>query len=521
MKQCLHITDAEHAAFEDKAISDIIYGNTVVGWTYKGQSYYMGLLLKDFHCDNLKLLASPHIDDIQLHLKSRWDKPFLKKTMASFSMQFLHVGNWVRVVEGALCGKSGQVILTDHTLGSVSLEFTFNGHLEQIEVHLEEIERVFWVSDTIKVVAGPHLGIEGHIIQMRQDAFDICQNIFNEQVEVSKYYLDWCPLNHTMHSQLPIQQYLKPPLESNTIEIGDYIEVLDGKHMGKHGIVDWYTKGSTYLWFLDALTENARETSSRLSSISVPVAMVWRMSLTHTIQHTKDKGYDVRPGDVITVACGLDYQAKGVLHVPIRFCTEIKLHEVATRYGMRLNSVMLEGPELTTFCEMRKQSYLALPPRSTTPPVENEKVTSNSVVSLTGPSSSPSNTWSTWSERLDADKAYSPMSTANPPPVTHDPGLSILQTLKQRFYWTAVSPNFLHDAAIEHYHIPTSNLNLAPPCKKNQRCLILGGAHHRALKTVVNCWTKKKTVDLRLGETVIQNLGFNQICLVELAKHIC
>lgn len=88
---------------------------------------------------------------------------------------------------------------------------------------------------------------------------------------------------------------------------------------------------------------------------------------------------------------------------------------------MRLNGAMLEGPELITFCEMRKRSYLAPPPRSTTPPVEKEKVASSSVVSLTGPSSSSSNTWSTWSERPDADKAYSPTSTANPPSATHDP----------------------------------------------------------------------------------------------------
>jgi hypothetical protein len=77
--------------------------------------------------------------------------------------------------------------------------------------------------------------------------------------------------------------------------------------------MDWYAKGSTNLWFSDALTEHSRETSSGLSSISVSVAMVQQMNLTHTIQHTKDKSYDVRPGDVITVAHGLDYGAKGVM----------------------------------------------------------------------------------------------------------------------------------------------------------------------------------------------------------------
>jgi hypothetical protein len=73
-------------------------------------------------------------------------------------------------------------------------------------------------------------------------------------------------------------------------------------------------------------------------------------------------------------------------------------------------------------------------------------------------------------------------------------------------------------AAIEHHHIPTSDLSPAPPCKKNQQCLILGEAHCGALGTVVNCWTKKKTVDLRIGESDIQDLGFDQLCLVELSR---
>jgi transcription antitermination factor NusG len=93
----------------------------------------------------------------------------------------LHMGNWARVVEGPLHGESGQVILMDHTVGSASLEFMFNGHLEQIKVCLKEIEHIFWVGNTIKVVAGPYLGIEGHIIQMQQYVFNICQDISNEQ----------------------------------------------------------------------------------------------------------------------------------------------------------------------------------------------------------------------------------------------------------------------------------------------------------------------------------------------------
>ncbi|KAG1787811.1 uncharacterized protein HD556DRAFT_1448317 [Suillus plorans] len=476
----------------NKAVSDIIRDGKVVGWIYEEQSYYMGLLLKDFHRDNLELLASPHIDDIRLHLESGWDKPFLKNTVVLFSMQFLRMGDWARVIEGPLRGESGQVISTDHTVGSASLDFAFDGCPEQIEVRFEGIERVFRVGDTVKVVAGPYLGLEGHIIQMREETVDICQNITNEQVEVSKYYLDRRPLDHIMHPQLPMHQYLEPPPESDSIEIGDHIEVLNGKHMGKRGVVDWYCKGSTNLWFRDILTEDSRESSSGLGIISVPVTTVQRTSLTHTIQYTKDKGYDVRPGDVVTVARGPEYQAKGVVHsvdipnasltilcsgdqsllcVPIRFVTKIrnafldlfrndighevfvisgnrkgyratlyslsfetctvavhgqqriklKLNEVATRYGMRLNGAMLEGPELASFCEMRRRSYLAPPPRSTTPPVEQEKNPSSSLVSLAGPSPSPSNEWSNWSASSEVDKIYDSTSSVNPTSSTHDP----------------------------------------------------------------------------------------------------
>ncbi|KAG1875742.1 hypothetical protein F4604DRAFT_1924805 [Suillus subluteus] len=446
---------------------------------------------------------------------------------------------------------------------------------------------------------------------MWQDIFDICQDISNKQVEVSKYYLDRHPLSHTTHSQLPMQQYLDPPPESDSIEIGDYIEVLNGKHMGKRGVMDWYSKGSTNLWFQDVLTEDGRETSSGVSSISVPVAMVQWTSLTHTIQYTKDKGYDVRPGDIVTVAHGPEYQVKGVVHsvdipnarltilcdgdqsllcVPIRFVTKIrnafldflrtdighevfvisgdqkgyratlyslsfetctiavhgqqriklKLYEVATRYGMRLNSAMLEGPD----------------PLS-------------------------SNVWSTWSTSSEVDKAHDPTSSLNPTSSTHDPWtvdaqdvagaekfpdsvplpwLMSKEFLSKFFTYHAllkVSPNFLHSrlykwfvstacpdpfcgengptpeghvavfctsnsagAAIKHYHIPASDLSPAHPRKKNQQCLVLGGVHCGALGTIVNCWTKKKAVDLRISATVTINVGFDQLCLVEPAKHM-
>ncbi|KAG1811296.1 hypothetical protein EV424DRAFT_1542578 [Suillus variegatus] len=430
-----------------------------MGWKYKGESYYMGLLLKSFHRNRLKLVVSPHIDDICLHLDSGWNKPFMNETVVAFSMQFLRVGDWVRVIKGSLCREFGPVISTDPTLGTVSLESALDGHLKEIEVRLKDIERVFRVGDTVKVVAGSYLGLEGHIIQICSDTFHLCQHATNEQVEVLRYYLDRRPLNHTVQSHFPAQQHFEPQ-ELDSIQIGDFIEVLEGEHMGKRGVVDWFSQGDNKLWFWDIFNMESIESSGGLSSLSVP-----------------ESGYDVRPGDIVTVICGPEYEAKGVVQsvdfpnahlsvlcdgnhtviiVPIGFvmkvrnvaldsfkkdlsqevfiiggdrkgyrvtlyslsietCTiaihgqkriTVNLCDVVTKYGMRLSGAMLEGPDAT-------------------PPFEN--VSSGSSTSITEPPlPSPSSVWSTWSASLgDADVAQDPLLSVNPISSTSDPAWTV------------------------------------------------------------------------------------------------
>jgi transcription antitermination factor NusG len=162
--------------------SDIILNGEVVGWSYKGESYNKGLLVKIFHRDHLELVASPHINDIQVHLESGWDTPFLKDTVVAFSMQFLRVGELARVVKGSLHGELGTVVSTDHACGSVGLEFNFDGFPQETEVSLQDIERVFRVGDTVRVVAGSYTGLEGYLIQMCGDLFHVCQEISKEVV---------------------------------------------------------------------------------------------------------------------------------------------------------------------------------------------------------------------------------------------------------------------------------------------------------------------------------------------------
>jgi len=46
------------------------------------------------------------------------------------------------------------------------------------------MERIFWVSDVVRVVAGSYLGLEGHVIQMDKELFRVCQGVSMEEVNV-------------------------------------------------------------------------------------------------------------------------------------------------------------------------------------------------------------------------------------------------------------------------------------------------------------------------------------------------
>ncbi|KAG1899231.1 uncharacterized protein F5891DRAFT_1190035 [Suillus fuscotomentosus] len=108
-------------------ISDIVRDGEVIGCSYKGEQYYMGLLLKNFHRHGLEIVTTPHPDYIWLHLQSRWDTRFIKTAELAFSMQFLHVGDEARVVTGEIHSEIGKVVSTNHAFGSVCLELLVEG----------------------------------------------------------------------------------------------------------------------------------------------------------------------------------------------------------------------------------------------------------------------------------------------------------------------------------------------------------------------------------------------------------
>ncbi|KAG1765477.1 hypothetical protein EV702DRAFT_1051013 [Suillus placidus] len=456
-------------------------------------------------------------------------------------------------------------------LGTAHLEFTFDGHRQELEFQLQDIEPVFWVGDMIQVIVGAYTGLEGHIIRKSKDFFHICQEATNEE--------------------LPMQPDSNPLPEPKSLQIRDKIEVGAGEYMGKCGIVEWLPKGEM-LWFWAG-------SGIKDQLVHVPVAFVKRIWSSKTLQFTKERGYDVKPGDVVIVACGPEFQTKGVVRigdfpnarltlisegnhslidVPIGFIMKVSnmnldlFHDIigkevfiiggaqkgyqAMLYQLTQDacfislhgqvrttakhtdvatSAMLKGLDMITFCDMRRKSYLTLQCRSKTPPPSDPIVPSS-----TNPNSSK---WSNWSgsnldstDNLSSFKAYDPWVANNAKDIEdtiaeraeklqNDNPLPWLMNkefmlkLTQYHVLFKVLPRFMGGKLHNH-----SVLTACPDpfCGDNGpapngcvMCLILDGDAHSQILTITKCNMKKNSIEIAMTTRTSFTMWFNQICLVE------
>ncbi|KAG1806322.1 uncharacterized protein HD556DRAFT_1302827 [Suillus plorans] len=223
--------------------------------------------------------------------------------------------------------------------------------------------------------------------------------------------------------------------------MGDYIEVLIGEHIGKCGIVRWLPKGADSLWFQDGTL-----------NIPVPISFIRRTHLPHlqTLQYTKDRGYDVKPGDVVRVVRGPEYLMKGVVQsvdfpkarltllsdidrllvdIPISFVA--KVHNTnfdsfkkeigqevfiigGDRKGYRatLYSVTSETCTVAVHGQQHIKIELKDVATSVTPPPEKVP----SLVTITGTSTSTS-MWTAWTSSPN-DQTGNPLPSVNPNSLT-------------------------------------------------------------------------------------------------------
>ncbi|KAG2336096.1 hypothetical protein BDR05DRAFT_1006165 [Suillus weaverae] len=332
--------------------SDIIRDGEVVGSKYKGEEYYCGLLKKNFHRYTTELVHVPHPNDIRLYLQSGWDTPFVKNAEVAFSKLSLRAGDSVRLNTADLLGQICTVTTTEHAFGgSVNLTFELDGHRKEIQARLADVERAFNVGDEVRVVAGLYAGVEGHIVQKYDDNFFICQSGTQEEIEVSKYYLDRRPVDHTLQGYMSVQQFVDPPEEPKSIEIGDHITVTVGDFIGKSGLVQW--SSGVFVWFQDETDLFMSDDRSDVAPpfMQVQATMVERTRLPATIKFTKERGYDVRPGDVVSVARGPEFRTKGVvrsvdfINAQLTLETENnhQLVQVPIRFVMKMRNADLDG----------------------------------------------------------------------------------------------------------------------------------------------------------------------------------
>ncbi|KAG2748511.1 hypothetical protein P692DRAFT_20874826 [Suillus brevipes Sb2] len=221
---------------QDISTTDITRDGEIVAQKYKGEEYYGGLLKKSFHRYSTELVAIPHPDDIQLHIQAGWDTPFAQKATIAFSKLSLRAGDSVRLHTPNLHGQICTVLSTDHTFGgTIDLLFELDGVIRQTQATLVNIERVFNIGDEVQALTGVYQGVEGHLIQKYEDNYMICQT-------VSKYYLDCRPIDCTLQAYMLAPQYVNPPEEPKTIEIGDYVTVTVSDLIRKSGLVLWASR---------------------------------------------------------------------------------------------------------------------------------------------------------------------------------------------------------------------------------------------------------------------------------------
>ncbi|KAG1777879.1 hypothetical protein EV702DRAFT_1196677 [Suillus placidus] len=233
----------------------------------------------------------PHPDDIRLHLQSGFNLSFVKKAEITYSMQMLQAGNCMHLIRGEFPLEIRTMVF------AIKLKLAFKTYNE------------------VKVVAGIYLGIQGHIISKMGDMYDICQHTTNKLVQVSQYYLDHCPLQYSLQGQFLPSQSVKPLPEHELIEIGDFIEVLVGQDFGKSGTVEWVSPGGVIVWFRHTISP---EDNFRPLLIGALTSSVHHIRLPTTLKFTKEKGYDVRPGDSVSIVCGPKYMTTGVVqHVDL------------------------------------------------------------------------------------------------------------------------------------------------------------------------------------------------------------
>ncbi|KAG2086017.1 uncharacterized protein F5147DRAFT_659334 [Suillus discolor] len=321
---------------------------------------------------------------------------------------------------------------------------------------------------------------------------------------------------------------------------GDVVRVARGPEYPAKGVVRSVDFPNTCLTLLSEIDH---------SLVHVPIGFVIKVYNVSLDSFKKDIGQEVfiigggRKGYRATLYSFNSTDCTVALHGQQH--TKIQLKDVATRYGMRLNGAMLEGPDISSASIANPSSItwtnwgassedlgMAGNPSSLNPSQTADPWTvdiNDMLHARTEKTEKSLLAWLMSKEFLSKFTTYHAMLKVSP---------SFMGgRLHNRFVSTACLDPFLGQngpasegcvavfcssntagAAIQHYHIPATDLSPAPPRKKNQQCIVLDGSYRGCVFNVAKCFLKKNTVDIAVTPSVFINLRFDQICLVEQSR---
>ncbi|KAI6004785.1 hypothetical protein EDD15DRAFT_2191560 [Pisolithus albus] len=509
---------------------------------------------------------------------------------------------WIR--SGEYAGSLARVVMMDSQCESVTVRVLIPGSSDDVvrdlEISIHDFRLEFLPGTSVKVIAGMNRGFEGLVIGRVEDMV-VLQGSDEQashrlakrivlltclQLEVPEMFLASHVSPTTYASRDPHDQLLHDPLANeNRIQPGDLVRVVCRPHKGLSGTLHY--RSGREIWVTPSTlpeesTDDPRnkgkskaeesevasgggdiDENSDLIQVIVSMDDVI-ITPPPTLQFSKERGYDVSPGDHVRVARGPAVGAEGRVRavdfpsgrlmvlsedgpwhdVPISFCAKVEDyslrdqeyhvgHEVwiisgpskgcrgTLRSGMLLSGIPLDSTRMAAFIALRRRLFpeIAPPPRCATPPPSL-----SAVDALAEPGCVP---WlfdddfcnyPRWHVCLRVAMSYNRGSLHK----------RIVRTTVPDRFFTVVQergrapPGHLSvtvtsstvSANIEHHFIPARDLTPANPTSSGQYCLVLRGELTGQIFRVKKCQSKKEPRGVELDDGT--KLRFGDIAYVDI-----
>ena len=156
---------------------------------YQGRIFFRGLELVPIHNNRALEVAFPAVEDLKLFIQSQFDGPRINRLLLAHYWN--HSDKLTYSNESGTWYYLREVLWRDQTVrarkictrfGDSDLGSSTSG-LDDVQLHLLWTKRVFTVGDSVEITFGPHKGISGTLITVRDETVIVMTTNF---IEVSK-----------------------------------------------------------------------------------------------------------------------------------------------------------------------------------------------------------------------------------------------------------------------------------------------------------------------------------------------